>query len=281
LGHNILGLWFTTLGIGVAYYIVPRASRKRIYNHNLSIIGFWTLVLFYPAVGAHHTLSGPMPNWLMSEATVFSILMVIPVFTAVYNIFKSSKINADLIHEKQILQFILVGVAVYAFVSLQGSFQALRFVSNYLHFSQWVPGHAMLAIGGGFTLIAFGGFYYCYPRIIGRYMKSQKLITWHFWLTLIGISSIFLGLTIAGLIQAANWANTIASMHWIDATVRVVKPEMYFTALGGATYIAGQIVFIVNLFQTGFKKETLDIEHIELLDNHREYVRELEELPSV
>jgi cbb3-type cytochrome oxidase subunit 1 len=126
----------------------------------------------------------------------------------------------------------------------------------------------MLAIGGAFSLVAFGGFYYCYPRIIGRHMQSARLISWHFWLMTFGIGAIFLGLTTAGLIQGADWSNTTAGMHWIDATVRAVRPEIVFLALGGVTYIAGQVVFTVNLFKTGFRKSGEEIVHIDMLDNH-------------
>ena len=254
LGHNILGLWFTTLGLGMSYFLIPRITNRPIYNLYLSIIGIWTLAVFYPAVGAHHTLDGPVPNWLGREAIVFSILMIIPVFTALYNLYKSVDGRWDLLSKSTSLSFVTVGLVMYLAVSIQGSFQALMFVSNYLHFSQWVPGHAMLALGGGFSFIAFGTIYYALPKIIKRHwFNSQLLIAWHFWLSLLGISGIFFSLTTAGLVQGANWQNNIAGMHWLDAVVRASAPEMKALLISGAAFFTGQLIFFINFMLTVFK----------------------------
>ncbi|MBI2301332.1 MAG: cbb3-type cytochrome c oxidase subunit I, partial [Armatimonadetes bacterium] len=63
-GHNTLGLWFTTMGIGATYYLLPRLVRKPIHSHLLSLVGFWTIAIFYAPIGAHHTLQAPIPEWL-------------------------------------------------------------------------------------------------------------------------------------------------------------------------------------------------------------------------
>lgn len=54
--HNALGLWFTPMSIGIAYYIIPKAIGRPIYSYNLSFIGFWTLAIFYSNVGVHHLI---------------------------------------------------------------------------------------------------------------------------------------------------------------------------------------------------------------------------------
>ncbi|MGC7870860.1 cbb3-type cytochrome c oxidase subunit I [Desulfosporosinus sp. SYSU MS00001] len=246
LGHNILGLWFTTLGIGASYFIITQMTENPIYNHKLSIIGFWSLVLCYPAVGAHHTLAGPVPVWLMAEATVFSVLMVIPVTSALWNIHRTIGSKWDLFFKEPSFAFLTTGLFFYFLVSLQGSFQAMRFVSQYLHFSQWVPAHAMLALGGGFTFICIAAIYYFAPEIFNGAWYSRRLQSLHFIFSLIGIVGIFLGLTVAGLIQGADWQNTNAGMHWIDATVRAVHPHMVVLAISGVLFGTAQIIFVIN-----------------------------------
>jgi len=69
-GHNVLGLWFTPLGLAAAYYFIPKVLGKPIYSYNLSLLGFWSLAFFYSQVGGHHLIGGPVPSWLITISIV-------------------------------------------------------------------------------------------------------------------------------------------------------------------------------------------------------------------
>ena len=43
----------------VIYYFLPVSARNPLYSHKLSLVGFWSLALFYPFVGIHHYLYQP------------------------------------------------------------------------------------------------------------------------------------------------------------------------------------------------------------------------------
>src|SRR5699024_3447179 len=64
--HNVLGLWMTPLGLAAAYYLIPKITGSQIYSYSLSLIGFWSLALFYSQVGVHHLIGGPVPTWLVT-----------------------------------------------------------------------------------------------------------------------------------------------------------------------------------------------------------------------
>ena len=63
-GHNIFGLLLTPMALGVAYYVLPIATRSPLYSHTLSLIGFWSLIIVYTHIGTHHLLQVPVPTWL-------------------------------------------------------------------------------------------------------------------------------------------------------------------------------------------------------------------------
>jgi cytochrome c oxidase cbb3-type subunit I len=52
--HYIVGLWITPAGYVLIYYYLPLSVRNPLYAHKLSLVGFWSLALFYPFVGIHH-----------------------------------------------------------------------------------------------------------------------------------------------------------------------------------------------------------------------------------
>ncbi len=76
--HNVLGLWLTPLGVGTAYYLIPKIIGKPIYSYSVSLLGFWGLALFYSQVGIHHLIGGPVPTWVVTLSVVHSVMMFIP-----------------------------------------------------------------------------------------------------------------------------------------------------------------------------------------------------------
>jgi len=80
-GHNALGVFFTPMGLAAIYYLLPKVIGRPIHSYSLSILGFWSLALFYNWAGAHHLVAGPMPAWLVTMSIVGSVMMFIPVTT--------------------------------------------------------------------------------------------------------------------------------------------------------------------------------------------------------
>ncbi|MEN8782548.1 MAG: cbb3-type cytochrome c oxidase subunit I, partial [Desulfobacterales bacterium] len=85
-GHNVFGLLLTPMGLAVAYYVLPIATRSPLYSHTLSLIGFWSLIIVYTHIGTHHLLQVPVPTYLKVIAIVDSVAMVIPVMVVLINL---------------------------------------------------------------------------------------------------------------------------------------------------------------------------------------------------
>jgi len=85
--HYVVGLWLTPAGLAMIYYFLPTSTKNPLYSHRLSLLGFWTLALFYPFVGIHHYLYSPIPHWNQALAIVTSMLLIIPVWAVIVNWF--------------------------------------------------------------------------------------------------------------------------------------------------------------------------------------------------
>ncbi len=245
-GHNVLGLWFTTLGVGVAYYLIPIISRNPLFSHKLSLIGFWTIAMVYAPTGAHHLLQAPIPEWLKSVAIVSSLLLLIPVAAAVTNFLATCKGKWDVVLSNIALRFTVTGVIWYLVTCVQGPLQASRPVNWYIHFSNWVVGHAHVALLGSFAYFVWGAFYHIIPRITGKDWYSRPLQEAHYWLTTLGFFFFFSALTIAGLQQAAMWRENVGFLKVVIA----MKPMMVLRMLSGAAMVVGQYIFVYNLYRT-------------------------------
>src|SRR5258708_11350897 len=76
-GHNVLGLWFTPLGLAAAYCFIPKLLGTPVYSYNLSLLGFCPLAFFYSQVGGHHLIGGAVPSLVITLSIVQSMVMIV------------------------------------------------------------------------------------------------------------------------------------------------------------------------------------------------------------
>ncbi|MCC7530446.1 MAG: cbb3-type cytochrome c oxidase subunit I [Candidatus Melainabacteria bacterium] len=254
-GHNILGMWFTTVGVGMMYYLLPRLTQAPLYSHGLSMLGFWGIALFYAPTGTHHITQSPVPEWLKAIAIISSIFLLVPVLTVLTNFFMTMKGRWGMVVTDMPLRFAVTSCMFYLVTCVQGPFQATRWVNWYLHFTQWVVAHAHLALLGTFSFILTSAVYYSLPKITGREFYSQGLIRAHYWLKFLGFSLMMTSLTIAGLIQSAGWAMGVPVDQW----GLQIRPYWFFRSISGIMIVLGQCLFAYNVWKTLYTKPALTV----------------------
>lgn len=246
-GHNILGMWFTTVGVGLMYYLLPRLTKAPLYSHGLSMLGFWGIALFYAPTGTHHITQSPVPEWLKAIAIISSIFLLVPVLTVLTNFFMTMKGRWHMPVNDMALRFAVTSCFFYLLTCLQGPFQATRWVNWYLHFTQWVVGHAHAALLGTFSFIVTASIYYALPRLVGfEKWHSEGLIRLHYWFKLIGFIIFYFALTVAGLVQSAGWAMGYPVDQWSNT----LTPYWFTRSIGGLLIVTGQCLFAYNVFRT-------------------------------
>ncbi len=270
-GHNVLGLYVTTGGIALLYYLVPRITKRPLYSHTLSLVGFWSIALLYTNTGQHHLLQAPIPNWLKIVAIVGSISLIAPVFSFSVNIFMTMRGEWNQMLTNIPLRFLLTGAFFYLTVSFQGSVQSLMSVNRLVHFTQWVIAHAHLALLGAFGFLASGTMLYMVPQIVRRPLWSRNLADTQYWLMLVGITGFFWALTAAGLAQGSGWVLGEQVVRWYP----VVKPYFVMRSWFGGLIVIGVVMQLVNLVMT-VRSPLQDRAY-----KRREALRGLQELPAL
>ncbi len=245
-GHGIVGLFLTPLAVGLAYYAIPIVSRTPLFSHSLSLIGFWSILMFYPHIGTHHLLQTPAPTWLKIVAVTGSIGMLIPVLTVLLNLWLTMRGRLGNIHSDVGGKFIYAGLVWYLFVCLQGPLQSLPYVQRLTHLTNWVIAHSHIAVLGFSGFIGLGGIYFILPRITGRPLYSSRLADIQYWLLLIGLTGFFIVLTIAGLIQGNAWLNGID----VYRTLPQIHPYFVLRASFGVFILAGAALGLYNILRS-------------------------------
>jgi len=248
--HYIVGLWITPAGYVLIYYFLPVSVKNPLYAHKLSLVGFWSLALFYPFVGIHHYLYSPIADWAETLAIITSMLLIIPVWTVLVNFFGTVKGKWDAFGKNLPAKFLITGALMYLLGCFQGSTEALRVIQQPTHFTDFVISHSHLTVFGTFVLWAIGGLVYVWPRLCGRELWSWTMGNWSFWLITVGISTMGLVLTAAGLQQGYQW---MAGTEWVD-TIVPMKPYWFVRTMSGISMDIGMTLLVVNMMMTALAR---------------------------
>lgn len=266
--HNLVGLIFTPMGLAIAYYALPKLTNTPIYSHRLSMIGFWTIAFVYAWVGAHHIIHGPMTQWLQTTSIVFSLWLFVPVFSVITNLFLTLRGEWKKYTQSAAVRFLMVGTLFYLLTCIQGPIQALRNVNEITSKTDWIIGHAHIALYGTFTYFAIAGIYQAIPQLTGKPLWSNRLADWHFSLNLLGSLPFILALWVGGFFQGMLWAtwadgssyaqfhNNLTIMPFLQ-TVAEMRPWWIMRAIGGTIILFANILFVVNIFNTIVLKPTM------------------------
>lgn len=259
--HNLVGLIYTPMGLAAAYYFLPKLANTPIYSHRLSMIGFWSIAFVYSWVGTHHMIHGPMSQWLQTVSIIFSIWLFIPVWTVVANLFETLRPQWAKYSQSAPIRFLMMGNIFYLITCVQGPLMALRNINEITSKTDWIIGHSHISLYGTFTFFAIAGIYQAIPTMSKKPLWSKNLADWHFALNLFGSLLFILPLWIGGFLQGlmwANWANgstyaefhsNLSQMSFVD-TIAAMRPWWIMRAIGGVVILFGNILFVINMFNT-------------------------------
>lgn len=255
-GNNILGLWFAPIGLASAYYMIPKVTGRPVHSYYLSILGFWSLAIFYSWNGMHHLIGGPFPAWMISAGVAASIMMFIPVATVAINHHMTMRGHFDALKWSPTLRFTVFGAVAYTLVSLQGISMSIPSLNTLTHFTDYTVGHAHLGLYGFFSMMMFGAMYYIVPRLVGWEWPSATMIRWHFWLVATGLLMMVVSLTLGGILQGLALYDPAVSFR---SSLEYAAPFRVLRGISGFFLFAGHLVFAalfcLMLLKSGRRRE--------------------------
>lgn len=241
--HQGVGMWFTPMALGLTYYFLPKLLNTPIYSYSLGVLAFWTQMVFYTMIGAHHFIFAPTPWLLQTVAIVFSAGMLVPVFAGTGNLLLTMRGSGPTFGRSYSLPFLLVGVLTYFLSSAQGTLEAFRSLNETWHFTDFTVGHAHLAMYGFVVFLVWGGIYALLPRLTGR-EPAHGLIGLHFWLALVGLAAYVGSLSVGGTLRGLSW---ISGAPFLES-VTLMVPYWLGRAVGGSLMLVSHLVFAWNLW---------------------------------
>jgi cytochrome c oxidase cbb3-type subunit I/II len=253
-GHNAVAFFLTTPFLGLMYYFLPKAADRPVYSYKLSIIHFWSLVFLYIWAGPHHLHYSALPEWASTLGMIFSVMLWMPSWGGMINgLFTLrgawAKVSAD-----PVLKFFVAGITFYGMSTFEGPLLSIKSVNALSHNTDWTIAHVHSGALGWNGFITFGMIYWLLPRLYQTKLFSTKLATWHFWISTIGLAVYILPIYAAGLTQglslrALDESGQLANPDFLK-TVQAILPMYWLRSIGGAMYIVGALLMVVNYLMT-------------------------------
>jgi len=239
--HDAVGLYVTPLALAVIYFVIPASTRRPIYSHFLSMLGFWLLFFLYPLNGTHHYVFSVIPMSAQLTAIAASTLLGVDVIIVVANLLLSVR-GSGVFPRDAGLRFVIMSTIFYLVVSVQGSLQAQMSINQAVHFTDWVIGHSHLAMLGFASFAAAGGLAHAWQRLpSARY--NERAMRWAFWLMFVGVLVMVIDLTAAGLVESALWRS---GAPWLDSVV-AARPYWIVRSLSAIPIVAGFVALWLGL----------------------------------
>src|SRR5437764_8921189 len=238
--NNLLFLWFGAIGLGTAYYMIPKVIGRPVYSYHLATIGFWTYALFSSWTGMQRLVDGPFPAWMITASISATILTLIPVATVGLSHHMTMQGYFPLLRYSPTLRFTVFGAMSYTVFSVVGVLISLRSVASYAQFSQVSIAYSHLGLYAFFTMVIFGSMYYIVPRLVGREWRYSSLIKLHFWASAYGVGLMILMLLAGGFLQGANMENPTLTF---SESTETVLPYLRGRSLSGLLLTVAHLIF--------------------------------------
>jgi cytochrome c oxidase cbb3-type subunit 1 len=271
---NLLFVWLALVGIGTAFYFLPKFSGRPLQSYYLALFAFWTLILFGTWCGIPP--GAPVPAWLPTISSYAAIITVVPVLAVGVIMWQTLRGGSDasslecgvassLWLEKSAHRadttarceprggpycFIRFGLMSFVLSSLMLIAMACPRISQVTEFTWFGPAQTQLQLYGFFAMTMFGAIYYLLPRAVGFELPFPKLARLQFWLSMSGVLLFIVPLAIGGLEQGMKLNHP--NIAFIDAT-KAILPFLRTSTIGLLLILLGNSLFALNIFAMTFK----------------------------
>ncbi len=253
-GHNAVGFFLTAGFLGIMYYFIPKRADRPVYSYRLSIVHFWSLIFLYIWAGPHHLHYTALPEWTQTLGMTFSVMLWMPSWGGMINGLMTLSGAWDKLRTDPVLRFLVVSVGFYGMSTFEGPVMSIRAVNGLSHYTDWTIGHVHSGALGWVAFISFGAVYHLVPRLWNqRELYSLKLVSYHFWISTIGIVLYITSMWISGIMQGLMWRayDHLGFLQYsFVETVEAMHPFYVVRALGGVLFLIGSLIMVYNVWRT-------------------------------
>lgn len=256
--------WVLGVGVGVLWYVVPKASGRPLFSRQLAQMAFFSLLVPPMFAGLAGLAFGPVPDWAEVIGVAFRFSLIVPAIIVPTLVIQTLRgADRSILRGSPALRSAVAGSWLLAIGGVVTGLSGFPFVQSVVGFTTFADGTTALLTGAA-LLFAAAFVYHEYPGLVDRPLFSTTLAIDHIRLVQIGSAVSALFLWSAGMYAGAGFRGGTLGGAWTavgdgftDAAGGAV-PLFMLSLLGMALVLTGCIAFLTNLIRTGRGDATPD-----------------------
>ena len=240
--NNMVFIWLALVGVGTAFYFLPKLANRPLHSRFLALFAFWMLILFGTWCGIPQ--GAPVPAWMPAASAAAASLLIVPLVTIAVIACKTV-CGSTVSCKGGPLCYVKFGTAAFILSGVMLIASACPQFSRVLEFTWFGPAQAQLQILGFFAIVMCGAIYELLPRIMGFELPFPKFVRLQHWLFMIGVVLWVGSLAIGGVEQGMKLQN--ANIAFADST-NVALIILRAGTTGLLLILLGSLLFAANIF---------------------------------
>jgi cytochrome c oxidase cbb3-type subunit 1 len=233
-GNNLIFVWLALVGLGVAFYFLPKLSGRPLHSQFYALFAFWTLMLFGTWLGIPQ--GAPVPAWLPTASTLGAALLVIPLAAIIVILAKTLR-GAKAQDGGCTFCYVKVGSLLFLVSAIMVLFLSCPTHGQDIELTWFAQAQVQLQILGFAGMILLGAIYYILPRVMEKELPFGKAVGLQFFLTLLGVIVYVVALAVAGVKQAGSGYDPAAAKLWLQVSTA-----------GLTLILLGSLLLFINIF---------------------------------
>jgi len=239
--NNLLFVWLSLVGMGTAFYFLPKIAGRPLAGAGYALFGFLTLIFFGTWCGIPQ--SAPLPAWLPSASTFAALLAIIPVL-ALGIVTRNTVSGACVACKGGPFCFIKFGALGFFVASLLYISEFCPRYSRVLDFTWFNFGVTQWQLLGFAGMVLCGAIYEILPQVMEKPLPFARLAKANFFLFAGGVFLLVLPLLIGGVAQGKLLVNS--NVAFADATAVALK-YLRISTTGQLLLLLGSLCLVLNV----------------------------------
>jgi cytochrome c oxidase cbb3-type subunit 1 len=241
--NNLIFVWTTLVGIGTAFYFLPKFSGRPLQTYFYALFAFWTLIVFGSMRGV--PAGAPVPAWLPALSSLNSMLLVVPVLAIAVIGWKTVWGAPGSECKGGSFCMIKFGFVAFVLSALLLVTTGSPYLSRLTQFTWFGTAQTQLQLYGFFAITMFGAIYYILPRVVGIEFAFPKLIRIQHWFAMLGIFILVVSLAVGGVVQGLKLNDP--NVPFADST-KAMLPFLRASTTGLLLLVVANLLFALNIF---------------------------------